>query len=144
MFSLDFVHNFLGVSHLQPHHPRAPKQLKSRWICQNRAGSKEFHVEKTLKNFLQAERSMNSISVQKLSKSVEGARRTACTKYIGEEGGVPLSRLEICIVSFVQRLTWHCDCVFHMLLTPVSNIQTSNTKFQIHEDDWIRKGPEDF
>ena len=51
MFSLDFVHNFWGVSPLQPHHPRAPKQLKSRWICQNRAGSQEFHVEKTLKKY---------------------------------------------------------------------------------------------
>ena len=109
MFSLDFVHNFLGVSPLQPHHPRAPKQLKSRWICQNRAGSQEFHVEKTLKKILQVERSMNSISVQKLSKSVEGARRTACTKYIGEEGGSPYLDFRVLLkskASFVQRLKY--------------------------------------
>ena len=70
MVSLDFVHNFLGISHLQPHHPRAPKQLKSRWRSQDRAGSQEFHVEKTRKKIGNVFRTMNSISVKKLSKTV--------------------------------------------------------------------------
>ena len=110
MFSLDFVHNFLGISHLQPHHPAAPIQLKSRWICQDRAGSQEFHVEKPSKNASPREPSMNSISVKKLSKTHDGARRTVVAKPIGVLGGVPLAGSKP-LPKNTSNFVWQLNCV---------------------------------
>ena len=105
MFSLDFVHNFVGVSHLQPHHPRAPKQLKSRWICQNRAGSQEFHVEKTLKKYLSLTSNHELHFSQKIIKNARRSSEDGGIKvYRSHGGGVPLSRLQTAYTNFVWQL----------------------------------------
>ena len=104
MFSLDLCIIFWG-SVTSNHHPIAPKQLKSRWICQNRAGSSRIPRGKTLKKI------MSSKSIHELHSSQKIIKKR--TTELGERWsqnpsvywGGPLSRLQTAYTNFVWQLT---------------------------------------
>ena len=105
-FSLDFVHNFLGVSHLQPHHPAAPIQLKSRWICQNRAGSSRIPRGKTLKKIMSSKSIYELHSSQKIIKNGLRSSKLFLTKRSRYMRGVPQPKSYRTIPNFVRRLMY--------------------------------------
>ena len=111
MVSLDFVHIFLRVGHLQPRHPRAPRQQKSRWICQNRAGSREFHVEKTLKKYWCTRSKSRLHFAQKIIKNGLRSSELASVKEHRWVGGGPPFKIRT-----VQEIWPHLHEMTHITL----------------------------